>query len=121
MRISDWSSDVCSSDLIGQKTLFAMADDRWSFSEALEYGPDATNPAGSDGKPISERQWSRVRGHALTQGDRLAEHLETLGIGLLFRGSPGFPSALLDLERSEERRGGKACVSTCRSRWSAYH
>src|SRR3546814_884191 len=40
MRISDWSSDVCSSDL-----------------------------------------------------------LETLGIGLLFRGSPGFPSALLDLER----------------------
>ncbi len=84
---------------IGQKTLFAMADDRRSFSEALEYGPDATNPAGSDGKPISERQWSRVRGHALTQGDRLAEHLETLGIGLLFRGSPGFPSALLDLER----------------------
>src|SRR3546814_3913566 len=23
--------------------------------------------------------------------------------------------------RSEERRGGKACVSTCRSRWSPYH
>src|SRR3546814_9160703 len=49
---------------IGQKTLFAMADDRRSFSEALEYGPDATNPAGSDGKPISERQWSRVRGRS---------------------------------------------------------
>src|SRR3546814_16548252 len=25
------------------------------------------------------------------------------------------------LRRSEERRGGKACVSTCRSRWSPYH
>src|SRR3546814_18571517 len=25
------------------------------------------------------------------------------------------------LERSEERRGGKECVSTCRSRWSSYH
>src|SRR3546814_16421937 len=24
-------------------------------------------------------------------------------------------------ERSEERRGGKECVSTCRSRWSPYH
>src|SRR3546814_1924550 len=27
----------------------------------------------------------------------------------------------LDLERSEERRVGKECVSTCRSRWSPYH
>src|SRR3546814_11683425 len=26
-----------------------------------------------------------------------------------------------DLERSEERRGGKECVRTCRSRWSPYH
>ena len=84
---------------IGQKTLFAMADDRRSFSEALEDVQVAPNPAGSDGKPLSERHWSRVRGHALEQGDRLAEHLEALGIVLLFRGSPGFPSVLLDLER----------------------
>src|SRR3546814_1914042 len=27
----------------------------------------------------------------------------------------------LDLHRSDERRVGKACVSTCRSRWSPYH
>src|SRR3546814_2118578 len=27
----------------------------------------------------------------------------------------------LDVERSEERRVGKECVSTCRSRWSPYH
>src|SRR3546814_17155893 len=27
----------------------------------------------------------------------------------------------LDRERSEERRVGKECVSTCRSRWSQYH
>src|SRR3546814_15307809 len=26
-----------------------------------------------------------------------------------------------DLNRSEERRVGKECVSTCRSRWSPYH
>ena len=34
-----------------------------------------------------------------------------LGIGILF----GF------VPRSEERRVGKECVSTCRSRWSPYH
>src|SRR3546814_14104123 len=28
---------------------------------------------------------------------------------------------VLDVERSEERRVGKECVSTCRSRWSPYH
>src|SRR3546814_8507434 len=27
----------------------------------------------------------------------------------------------LRVERSEERRVGKECVSTCRSRWSPYH
>src|SRR3546814_4226312 len=27
----------------------------------------------------------------------------------------------LDISRSEERRVGKECVSTCRSRWSPYH
>src|SRR3546814_10840540 len=31
-------------------------------------------------------------------------------------------AALVEMvERSEERRVGKECVSTCRSRWSAYH
>src|SRR3546814_18381490 len=30
-------------------------------------------------------------------------------------------SRLLNGDRSEERRVGKECVSTCRSRWSPYH
>src|SRR3546814_17300413 len=30
-------------------------------------------------------------------------------------------TATFNYERSEERRGGKECVSTCRSRWSPYH
>src|SRR3546814_2388437 len=33
----------------------------------------------------------------------------------------GTPIARDDAERSEERRVGKECVSTCRSRWSPYH
>src|SRR3546814_14501226 len=37
--------------------------------------------------------------------------------GLIARGA----NALIVLARSEERRVGKECVSTCRSRWSPYH
>src|SRR3546814_7946550 len=37
------------------------------------------------------------------------------------RGTPRQPRTLPLGKRSEERRVGKECVSTCRSRWSAYH
>src|SRR3546814_2665894 len=70
MRISDWSSDVCSSDLLttSVSTLPTPWPQRCGFS------------------PTIARQ---ARIHAC--------------------------------ERSEERRVGKECVSTCRSRWSPYH
>src|SRR3546814_8129632 len=65
MRISDWSSDVCSSDLhLGEP------------STAATGGP---LPGGQHGHPHDRHH------------------------------------------RSEERRVGKECVSTCRSRWSPYH
>jgi DNA processing protein len=84
---------------IGQKTLFALADSGRSFADALEYGPDDAEPVGVDDRPVSARHWSRIRGHALEQGDLLGERLDMLGIALLFRGSAGFPPALLELER----------------------
>src|SRR3546814_4965784 len=65
MRISDWSSDVCSSDL-----------------EAMHQ-----------------------------------EHLA----GLLRQTGNGPLQSRNQRIRSEERRVGKECVSTCRSRWSPYH
>ena len=34
---------------------------------------------------------------------------------------PGYARARMEVTRSEERRVGKECVSTCRSRWSPYH
>src|SRR3546814_11515450 len=77
MRISDWSSDVCSSDLVVISTTKAGAS---PFSVALKSG----------GK-------SRVRGTRDSQA-------------CIAAGS-----------RSEERRVGKECVSTCRSRWSPFH
>src|SRR3546814_9011288 len=77
MRISDWSSDVCSSDL-----LYALPDAQLdvvihpesAIHSLVEY---------SDGSMLAQ----------LGQADM----------------------------RSEERRVGKECVSTCRSRWSPYH
>src|SRR3546814_4308418 len=83
MRISDWSSDVCSSDL----------PDRFATGSKL-------------GLLLIE-----FRFHQAVEVDDDIFHLgiihRSLGIG-----APG---------RSEERRVGNECVSTCRSRWSPYH
>src|SRR3546814_1129203 len=78
MRISDWSSDVCSSDL--------LVDDRLTHR--------AGQLAILDQQPVRD---DRV------EPDRFAHRPREGG------------------ERSEERRVGKECVSTCRSRWSPYN
>src|SRR3546814_5219637 len=89
MRISDWSSDVCSSDLARRRA----ADER------LSRHPHAGE----------HRRGSDPRGHQ--PGDGLCARLAYLvACGAQLRGA-----------RSEERRVGKECVSTCRSRWSPYH
>src|SRR3546814_8629311 len=84
MRISDWSSDVCSSDL-GVTHVAVLPGDG--------IGPEVTAEA------------IRV--------------LDALGID--HSEHPFGGNAILAEGRSEERRVGKECVSTCRSRWSPYH
>src|SRR3546814_5575494 len=93
MRISDWSSDVCSSDL-PKKIIYKLKHDQGLLKAGskvaegfVDYGWKlmlqnftVPNPEGEGHKPIT------VHGY-----------------------------------RSEERRVGKECVSTCRSRWSPYH
>src|SRR3546814_7692099 len=71
VRISDWSSDVCSSDL-----------------------------------------WMILAG-SLDEAAAIAAENPCLDYGLTLEIRP--------TDRSEERRVGKECVSTCRSRWSPYH
>src|SRR3546814_2402752 len=85
MRISDWSSDVCSSDLA------AMADEQ-------RRGPWVVRAS----RQVYENPWIRVTEHDVLQPG----------------GNPGIYGVC---SRSEERRVGKECVSTCRSRWSPYH
>src|SRR3546814_20694153 len=99
MRISDWSSDVCSSDL-----------------EAV----------GDRHADVVEEQLRRI-GLVLPDLVEVAAALETFAVGFDEHDRPALPRRLdlgigLDAdERSEERRVGKECVSTCRSRWSPYH
>src|SRR3546814_16463952 len=100
MRISDWSSDVCSSDLIR------------AVVHTPDSGPD--QPAGLSADDLITLTAT------VTDGDGdTASATANIGQNLVFKDdapvanddSAGLP------ERSEERRGGKEGVSTCRTRW----
>src|SRR3546814_10172470 len=93
MRISDWSSDVCSSDLL------------YAFGS---YGIRDANAAGFYRRSNDSR--NRDYGASLT------DFVPYYPNGFL----PQITSEIEDV-RSEERRVGKECVSTCRYRWSPYH
>src|SRR3546814_14059751 len=99
MRISDWSSDVCSSDL----------------------------PNGSFADVASAGFVAQISGKLLRSDplDRIAESLHRTMVAAVTRMTSGLSPTTLDKAltdwRSEERRVGKECVSTCRSRWSPYH
>src|SRR3546814_16292573 len=102
MRISDWSSDVCSSDL----------------PTALSYG--TITPHGSVDAIESELGEDRfaIIVPLVQEEPPEQEILAYLEQGVLYWPlQDGKKLAHLG-ERSEERRVGKECVSTCRSRWS---
>src|SRR3546814_12488613 len=100
MLISDWSSDVCSSDLHGDggkadpvgidlPSLGTELEPALHTAESQAPQPHREREEGQKGEP------SAATGNDQTEGG--------------------------DGRRSEERRVGKECVSTCRSRWSPYH
>src|SRR3546814_15955013 len=103
MRISDWSSDVCSSDLrIKDAVVFGTPPppiEGLSSTGGFEAFVQSRN--GSDYRALEAATNKLV---AAAAGRK-----ELAGVFTSFRA------------RSEERRGGKVCVSTCRARWSPYH
>src|SRR3546814_18909173 len=98
MRISDWSSDVCSSDL----------GERWLIIFLVDEGKHRFDITGAQ---PGRRTWRRRR---VAEAWRIAD-----------AGHVADDRQITDPRhrgrRSEERRVGKECVSTCRSRWSQYH
>src|SRR3546814_14014361 len=103
MRISDWSSDVCSSDLYSSLRELWYFKDKFAamFSKIILDGPD---------QPTHSMAFVALCGH-------FPENATPF-----FAAEVRAPCCNERAEsRSEERRVGKECVSTCRSGWSPYH
>src|SRR3546814_18664535 len=108
MRISDWSSDVCSSDLtvpdpdvgagLGPLILLAKAQSFLTGQGRRRHGAKADVVAVVD---VDHRKTSLRRSWTASKK----------------RASDWYSAEA----RSEESRVGKECVSTGRSRWSPYH
>src|SRR3546814_12999013 len=98
MRISDWSSDVCSSDL-----------------HVKRFGGGHQNMRRGLAHRRTVFLWRVAGAHSGGDVQGRQAHLSQLF------GDAGKWVLQVDLDRSEERRVGKECVSTCRSRGSAYH
>src|SRR3546814_6791434 len=97
MRISDWSSDVCSSDLTVDEGRQSM---RYRVTEAAT---------------------GRMATSSTSAGTSLLVLRVAIALSVFMMISRLNFSKLSKQVRSEERRVGKECVSTCRSRWSPYH
>src|SRR3546814_7549990 len=101
VRISDWSSDVCSSDL---------------FPTAAPDFPPMRMIA-----HLSDLHLGRIDERVVTA--LLADLASAPPNLIVISGDlkQRAKNSQFAAARSEERRVGKECVSTCRSRWSQYH
>src|SRR3546814_14279693 len=115
MRISDWSSDVCSSDLDRHRFAAALVAVRRGEDDAVTAARvERRGPAERAGDGVEHRALRGAR-HAIGQRvivvvDPAQIERKGLSIGPL----------LVTDGRSEECRGGKECVSQGRSRWTPY-
>src|SRR3546814_14053104 len=105
MRISDWSSDVCSSDLV-KRAMFEW----WGPIIHEYYGGSEVNGLCAVGPQDWFTHPGTVGKAALGVAHICDDEGKELPVGET--GAVYF--------RSEERRVGKECVSTCRFRWSTY-
>src|SRR3546814_17364631 len=127
MRISDWSSDVCSSDLSAPAKIFfhlhgfILTLDRIRKADVDELVEQRAqrNRAHVKRREKQEIKKGIARGRLRRwpgNGDSKFNICERRKRCLDF---PCLPTCAM--QNSEERRVGKACVSTCRSRWTPFH
>src|SRR3546814_12925199 len=116
MHISDWSSDVCSSDLAGTKHSPQRPGTSSSLNSKRYEAGMREAVGGQFGCAIAQIKWDML----------LERHRATKAVATVRSKAEGLRTIppyhpLRFIHRSEERRVGKECVSTCRSRWSPYH
>src|SRR3546814_20775516 len=129
MRISDWSSDVCSSDLVDEGARFRTASlflASWIFSRRcllIELphpardkcrGHRESRPRGKNIEWLSRRPnvgWASRRALTRAWCDWSADHIRRSGA----------ETQSADHSRSEARRVGKEWVSTLKYRWTPYN
>src|SRR3546814_15159551 len=112
MRISDWSSDVCSSDLLVAALVDRPLDDRIDQFAVAFLGFEEGRVE-SAGRRTIGRDFRRLLPVSVRIGIEVVARLHA-------RVHRGLVAAELGA-RSEERRVGTECVRTCRSRGSPYH
>src|SRR3546814_12401228 len=100
MRISDWSSDVCSSDL----------HDGLVKTKAYVVLRPGFEPDADTGAALQRYVKQHLAPFKYPRQINFTNELPKTATGKIQR-----------FRRSEERRVGKECVSTCRYRWSPYH
>src|SRR3546814_16226404 len=117
MRISDCSSHVCSSDLGFLDRSSSNQVDVTQYS-----GPNYSNTNASDSFPFYTK-FTVVTDTRAADVSYSCQRYYTLknGTCVYDYNSRNTQSPTVSYSRSEERRVGKECVSTCRSRWSPYH
>src|SRR3546814_15326348 len=110
MRISDWRSDVCSSDLRCRKAVIKRARKTWPYTDRhgrMALAVDLANQA--EGGYTFDHDPGPVK----LADNRLEDHLEELE---QYEDAVHAVKAAI-ADRSEESRVGKECVSSCISRW----
>src|SRR3546814_11392721 len=112
MRISDWSSDVCSSDLHHR-------DDRADPDDDAEDGQERAQQMAPD-RSQREDEGGAQHQCALTRSP-CRWRVSTLSTSPSLKLTIVCANPAMSGSRSEERRFDKGCVCTCRSRWSRYH
>src|SRR3546814_13296606 len=117
MRISDWSSDVCSSDLDG-KIKICAGGRRYRALKLLQKGK--TIP-GTFEVPVDLRSKDEALEISLAENAQ-REAMHPADAILAYRAIIDSGKEVDDVAaRSEERRLGKECVSKCSSQWSQDH